>query len=65
MGFLVVIALLFIALALCNRFSPDDAKILRSIIKGFLIFIIVIFVLLILFILLAAISPFILKSLLF
>lgn len=64
MGLLVVIALLFIALALCNRFSPDDAKILRGIIKGFLIFIAVIFALIILLFIIALLIPFVLASLL-
>lgn len=64
MGLLIVIALLFIALALCNRFSPDDAKVLRSIIKGFLIFLAIVFALIILLLIVALLVPFLLASLL-
>ena len=63
MGFLAIIAILFIALALCNRYSPEDAKLLRKIIKGFLIFIGIIFLLAILVIVVSAILPFLYLSL--
>lgn len=46
MNIFATIALIFIALALCNKYSPGDAIILRKIIKIIFIFIIFIFILL-------------------
>lgn len=63
MRFLFIIAILFIALALCNRYSPQDAKLLRTIIKVVLIFFGIILVICILILVLLIMSPLILRSL--
>lgn len=64
LGLLLIIAVLFIALALCNKYSPEDAKTLRWIIKIIVIIVCAILVFLLVILIIAIITPFILRSML-
>ena len=48
MNIIATIALIFIALALCNKYSPSDAIVLRKIMKIILI-VVCVFIILIIF----------------
>ncbi|MCM1047364.1 MAG: hypothetical protein NC433_02935 [Clostridiales bacterium] len=57
MRFLFGIAVLFIALALCNKYSPNDAVVLRKIIKIIAIVMCVFISIFVLIVLIAVLAP--------